>query len=808
VFEIYYLPMNVEGGIELPESPCMLVSLPPRRVQRSRAQEIAGVYLTIIEGAQPPADFFEKSLSAAIDTYYTSSGSATNGLKAAADHLNALFLEYNSELAQKGARPVVAALNMLILKGDALLLMHAGPTFSAILQPGHMQLYESDEEQDRGLGLPGGLPLRYFQTTLPADALLLFTALPSESWTENGLTHGSRLTINLLRRRMLAVEEAAFQACLLQLKPSDGWSVHRLRLRSAAAEQTETVAARLLNPAAPTAIEPAPESAPAAAEEQPEEPKGTDGYSSQEITARPPVMTRRSETSARMPAAQPTGAAESAQAARAQTRADAARQRMYTRQAAAQAPAVHPAKSATVEQVRPPREQPEYLQEAQRKLATVWRAFSQFQQKISQAAGGFVNRVAPGSTQETRGFSKGFLLLVAILIPLAVVAAAVSIYMQQGRGEQYQMYYDLAAVYAGDARNAEESAAIRNNWQQALYWLDLAEEYQKTEQSLRLRSEANSTLDALDGVVRFSFEELYPYGFDAAQNFTQIAVNDTDVYLLDSSDGSVKRMTLTGRGYQPDKDFSCSPGISGMLVLDDFVDIVALPAGSPHKATVLAVDSNGNVAYCIPGAAAPVTVSLPVPEDGWGHIQAISLYQGALYVLDTQKENVYAFNGFLAGYAQSAYPYFDAERDVTLPDLTDMVDLAAYGEDMYLLNRNSTMAYCSSGIWEANQTRCDNPASFGDMRPIRSEDTLLFENTQFAQVQASSQPEPSLYLLDTLAPAVYRFSLQLNLDRLFRPDDASGVDIPKTAATAFTITPTRNIFIAFGNKVFYSAQNN
>ncbi|MEM5776412.1 MAG: hypothetical protein AAGU05_15520, partial [Anaerolineaceae bacterium] len=252
--------------------------------------------------------------------------------------------------------------------------------------------------------------------------------------------------------------------------------------------------------------------------------------------------------------------------------------------------------------------------------------------------------------------------------------------------------------------------------------------------------------------------------------------------------------------------FACKPGVSGTLVLGNFVDLVALPAGSPNKATVLAIDSEGDVAYCAPGQKAPFTAQLPSPEKGWGKIAAITLYQGALYVLDTQSGAVYYYNGFTSGYGDEAQSYFDAERDPVVPDFTRMIDLAVNGEDLYLLNRNGTVAHCTSGIWEINQTRCEDPASFGDMRPIQSDDTLLFEGTLFAQMQTSSQPEPSLYLFDPLSSSIYRFSLQLNLDRLFRPDTAADVEIPKNAATAFAITSTREVFIAFGNQVFYAIQ--
>ena len=836
LFEIYYLPMNVEMGAEQPEIPTMLVSLPPRRVQRSRSQDVTGIFLTVVEGRTPPIRFLEGLLDEAISAYYTSPGSTTNGLKTAADQLNKLLTEFNAGLSidQKG-QPVMAAVNMVVLKGNLLSIMHAGASHTWLLQPNQLQDFESDAEQGKGLGKAGSVPVRFFQTQLDPEAMVLFCTQPPADWTEASLTHGQRLTINSLRRRLLGSADS-FQTGLMQLKPSDVMAVKHLRLRSVSLTELVDPSAANMPANSPisekTADSPvAPELKPTASIPQPQvQPDGNpEEPPVDDIAKRPPVMSRRvqpgTETSYKRstaPTAQPARSTEPVTFTSVPSRAAAARERaLANSRVSAQAVPVASetdrlAPDGTVpEHTSQPEPDPEReleraaRQQANRKmLASAWQWLHGRQKKTGQAAGQLLTRLVPGSSEETSGFSKGFYLLIAILIPLLVVLAAVSIYFQQGRDEQHQMYLNQAGVYAAQAREAEDATVIRNHWEQALYWLDLAEEYSRSEASQRLRREANATLDALEGVARLNFQDLYPYGFDSKMNFTQIAVNDTDVYLLDSESGGIERLVMTGKGYELDENFSCKPGISGTLVLGNFIDMAALPAGSPNKASVMAIDSGGNVAYCIPGQAAPFTAQLPAPEKGWGKIAAVTLYQGTLYVLDIENSQVYYFTGFTSGYGEEAKSFFDAERDPVIPEMTNMIDLAVNGEDMYLLNRNGTMAHCTSGIWEINQTRCDDPASFGDMRLIQSDNTLLFEETLFTQMQTSSQPEPSLYLLDPQSSSIFRFSLQLNLDRLFRPDTATDVEIPKTPVTAFAITPTREVFIAYGNQVFYAAQQN
>ncbi|MCE5209341.1 MAG: hypothetical protein LLG42_13645 [Chloroflexi bacterium] len=811
MFEIYYLPMHVELGVEQPETPTMLVSLPPRRTQRSRSQDVVSIFLTILEGTPPPARFLENMLEDTVSRYYSSSSSTTNGLRTAAEYLNSQLLEYNAELQEnhKGD-PAVGTLNMAVLKGELLSIMHVGPASTWLLLPGQLQTYDNEDEQGKGLGITRTISARFFQTSVSPDSLLLFCAKPSDKWTELDLTHGPRLTINLLRRRLLATDVEQFQAGIIQLKPSDQWAVRHLRLRSLpltepteAGSSTSRTIESVTQVPFQTPLEdhqpPTETPAPSAARPQPALfRKGTLTSAADARTGEPPVVEEpknqmaETDDSVVLPH---NNSPEKAVGTRQRVVAEKPLPPKTERKPRQKTP-VDPAKEL---------EHSARKQANRKKLAITWQFWHQRQQKTSLAIKTFLHRLLPGVSDESPSLTGGIMLMISILIPLLVVFFAISVYFEQGRGQQHTLYLDQARVFAAEARKADDPATIRNNWQQAIYWLDLAEEYQKSDDSKRLRLEANNTLDAMDGVERLDFEDLYSFGFSDSLNFVQIAANDTEVYLLDSVQGNVVRLFLTGQGYQLDENFSCGPGSSGTQLIGKFVDLINLPAGNPNKAAILAVDDVGNIAYCIPGAVAPLTSTLAAPPDGWGKIQAISLYQGTLYVLDSKAGAVYYYTGFTSGYGDTVQTFFDPQRDTTLPELDDMVDLAAYEEDLYLLHKNGTIAHCISGIWETKQTRCDDPASFGDIRPIQTDDALLFSETLFSQIQASAQPEPSLYLLDINAPEIYRFSLQLNLDRLLRPAISADAETPRSPATAFTISSSREAFLAYGNKVFYAS---
>jgi len=69
----------------------------------------------------------------------------------------------------------------------------------------------------------------------------------------------------------------------------------------------------------------------------------------------------------------------------------------------------------------------------------------------------------------------------------------------------------------------------------------------------------------------------------------------------------------------------------------------------------------------------------------------------------------------------------------------------------------------------------------------------------------ASAPDPSLYMLEPLTKAVYRFSPRsdsLELRGQFR----AAIDQPLSSgpATAMAISPNRFIFLSVGNQVFYA----
>jgi hypothetical protein len=101
-------------------------------------------------------------------------------------------------------------------------------------------------------------------------------------------------------------------------------------------------------------------------------------------------------------------------------------------------------------------------------------------------------------------------------------------------------------------------------------------------------------------------------------------------------------------------------------------------------------------------------------------------------------------------------------------------------------------------------TRCKDPAAFGDPRPGRTPNPAVFSDAVFSQIITTQPPDPSLYMLDTTGQGVYHFSLLLNFQRQLRASTTTDVRLPNAAPTAFTVSPTRQVVLAFGNQVYYA----
>jgi len=417
--------------------------------------------------------------------------------------------------------------------------------------------------------------------------------------------------------------------------------------------------------------------------------------------------------------------------------------------------------------------------------------WSAFAQRVLPPVRTFFLRMLPD--EPLFSLPRQTLVIIAIVVPLAVVALVSVIYLQFGRGQLYDNYLAQAQNAAAAAAAREDPTEVRQAWTAAVYFAERAAAYEKdSTTAANLLAQSQAALDGLDSIERVDFQPALFASLPSNANITRIAATNTDLFMLNATDGSILRSFLTGGGYELDEDFHCEPGPYGSYIVTALVDLALLPRGNQLDASLVAMDGNGNLIYCFENER-PLAVSLLPPDSNWGKPNAIAVENENLYVLDPLTNAVWIYFGEDFSFVGGPRFFFGAE----VPSMQNMLDLALDGQTLYLLDLDGHIAICEFSDDLEDPTTCEDPSEFTDTRPGRQNGAQVAE-THFLQIQLTDPPEPSVYLFDPIVPAVYQFSPQLNLVRQFRPTST----LPPGVASAFAVTPNRAIFLAFGNDIY------
>jgi hypothetical protein len=281
-------------------------------------------------------------------------------------------------------------------------------------------------------------------------------------------------------------------------------------------------------------------------------------------------------------------------------------------------------------------------------------------------------------------------------------------------------------------------------------------------------------------------------GLDSEVNVTHMVATTHDLYMLNGKQGNVLHAIMTSRGYEVDPNFQCGPTY-GPINVGPLVDIAELPPGAFEDASVLGMDANGNLLYCVVGDQ-PYSAAMAPPNTGFGEPSAMVLDQGDLYVLDPKVNAVWIYRNIEV--SQQPHLFFGE----TVPPMQDVIDLAVYNADLFLLHADGHITKCSYSSIPASPTRCDDPYPYTDNRPGRTHGPVI-SDAVFNQIYFSSFPERTIYMLDPHNRSIYYFSVLLNLQWQYKSKES----LAAGEATSFAISPNRMAFLAVGNMVYYAA---
>jgi len=651
LLDLFYLPLNLDNNQESPSLPGLLVLPAPRLANRQRASEVLAVLLTPRDPILLPYNELDKILQKTAATYFRTPGSVTASLRAVTDQLNETLFKLSRE-GRANEQKFSAALSVAVLKRDILFQIQSGPVITFVLGRDHNQGDSENQNLAYSLGLEKTFDPCVRQGKVKPGDILVFYVNPPQNLSSIFPQNGSRISLEQLRRNLANVANGKVQGLIAQFKPGKGEphlqkariplgesTQENLSILDSAVEQQENDFGNNSQPDKPEPHTLENEKlTPALIGAQPEQSKPTAQMAKMaqlkptwqerfigNFIGYPYFEQRRQERMKR--ALSPNFLRESQiEAVRIGTQSDGQRVQpeepasqidisMAEQQMASTNEAIQVTKSAGAQTVS--------TVSFRQRLAVIWRGGRKAQNRIGQSGGQLLTQMLPDNPAQSAPLTPAMMLFIAIAVPLILISIAATIYFREGPGKQQQLLVEQAQVLVIEASLSNDPVLQRSALIQSLALLDKAEGYIITDTSRALRTEGQQALDLADGILRINFEPLSDV-IEGSANITQIQTNTTETYLLDENSGSILRLFSTEQKFVLDRNFKCGPGQLGLASIGPLVDIVVLPPGNPNKATVMGVDADGNLLYCIPGNSLLSNV-LPPPDVNWGKIAGLFL---------------------------------------------------------------------------------------------------------------------------------------------------------------------------------------
>ena len=656
-FDLNLLPFYRIKGQEWPQLPGLLALTPPRRTARGREDDRLAIYLTLSGNVPLSSSEYNQTASRMAQRFYQTAGSLTSAIRTVVESVNQSLVERNLSTTGQG-QYIIGRLVLGVLRGSQFVFAQCGPTHVFHLKGKETRHIHDAQISGRGLGIGQTTPLYFAQLDLtPGDQLVLCADLPS-GW-EAALLEESRGSPDALRRKLLSITSDDLNAVLIQAQAGKG-NLNMLKsipvpAPAAPAPNRPPVLPVLASTSAPESPAEQDGAAPASpvpapATSQPSAPAPTSTrLTSQVDSGRPASRFARivagvdTNTPAETPKPEsPLQNAETPVTISRPKPQNAPVQPVRRPGSVTATPAPRPA-AQTRRFVSTPTngDLPEIRRPSTRRLGIFHGLAKALQgvrlgmQKISGGLKTFLPNLLPNPGEGEAEAGGSSLAFFAIAIPLIVVTISILVYTRYGRATQYQENYNMALGMAAQANSQTNPTDVRRAWDSTLYYLDLADNYQITQDSQNLRQEAQTALDNLDSIVRLDFRPAIPGGLSQVLQISKMAATNTDLYLLDASRGDVIRAALGNQDYEIDTSFNCVPGTYGTTTVGKLIDIEALQMSNDYNARLMGIDASGDLLYCGLNMQ-PVAVTLIPPPLGWQGISAFALDTDGkyLYVLD------------------------------------------------------------------------------------------------------------------------------------------------------------------------------
>jgi hypothetical protein len=809
-YDLNLYSLTYQGGQLQNETPGFFAWAAPKRAVRGRQDDSLIMLVTIKGGKsfseQSRKDLFEK----VSNDFFKSSGSVTTAMRMVIDTVNLTLLERNLKLVEDSDR-ISTDILMGVFHYDTLFVAQCGLTHGYLINQNGLTHFFDPEVGERGLGLSRMPKVRYFQDSVQDGSFLIVSPAPPQSWQPELLIRNDKPNLEQLWRRLHHQMPQDQVAGLIKIDAGTG----SINLVTSKVEETAVAAKPDTQPSNQSRVQ---ESEPVVLEDIPQErladipeEEQTPVTEALEDEVVKEIQIDESEPGEAViycqttkdeeifpPVDSPDQSIPNAKNGEAASEV-AEELAAEGENLAAGRPAEDMEISLADANAQPQKDGGVNVDEMKQKSLKFLAKLLNWLHKAGDKIGAFFKGHGEKTLgQQSRRLSKGTMVMIAIIVPVLVVAVAMSVYIARGKDRQYQLYLELGQAAANNAPLFSDPVDQRNAWNDAQELANLAVSYRNSDAANALLKQTRIALDGLDGAVRLVYQPAFAAETYSSLNISRIIPFATDLYVLDAYAGQVVHLTMGTHGYQMNTNFVCAAGTYNNITVGSLVDMVSIPLTNKYKAPILALDAQGNLLYCANGKE-PVAFSLTAPDAGWGLVKAAAYNSnsGTLYLLDTEMNEIWIYQGFSSEFTNAAIPYFEEFPH----NLKTAIDFDTNGDELYVLHADGHMSRCISSGIQGIDLKCTDPETYKDARV--GVEGFDLATLKFTQVSYSGPLDPSLYLLSPADMAIYQFSVLMNLNRIYR-SDYDQQNLAGRQPTAFAISSNRSAYLAFGNQLYYA----
>jgi hypothetical protein len=414
-----------------------------------------------------------------------------------------------------------------------------------------------------------------------------------------------------------------------------------------------------------------------------------------------------------------------------------------------------------------------------------------------------LERLRPPRRSQTDATSWAIPAMLTVLIPIIVAGVVTGVYLQGGRVRQFADLRVEIGQHIAEAQQAgDDQLAARDHYDAALILASEAESLRAGDDEIRrLRVQALTALDVLDGVTRLAAWPLHQY--DEQVRLTRVVLREGfngGIYTLDGADDAIyahdtdeSYMSMTAA--EPQRVLFSGQAV-GNHVVGKFVDMMWRPRGNAVSRDGLAVlDRGGVLLSYYPNFSDIRAVPLGLASE-WRAPQSITSFDERLYLLDTGANEIWRY--FPDG---DGFVFEESDRTITFdedPGLTRAMDIAIYSED------GSLLVLYADGRIRYYDTRSSR---------IQWDESDLMENGLVAPFVAPTVVKlvgkglnASIFVADPGSGRIVQMSRGGRVLAQYRATDSLGLEL-FTSLSDFAVaeTPLR-LFVTSGNTLHIATQ--